>query len=149
MFLFKPHRSARDYRGIRQEFSATLFQESHLVSLYHAAAFGSYRADFAIRNKRIPSAWGIFKYYALSAAGYKLTEGKEVFSLKKAKQEQVYNGLIDLFRDEGKLVGHYSRVADILEKMIQANGITTRERTRDFLRTEGVAQHFEEAIAKT
>ncbi len=54
MFIFQPHRAARDYRGIRKEFSEKIFRDEHSVVQYHVAAFASYKIDSAIRHKRVP-----------------------------------------------------------------------------------------------
>ncbi|PSJ64910.1 AIPR family protein [Kumtagia ephedrae] len=148
MFLSQPHRAARDYRGIRKEFSSQIFQETHFVPLYHAAAFASYRADFALRNRRINGSWGIYKYYALAAAGQRLGGEHDVFSLKKSKQEAIATAIIELFRDEASLVKHYKEVVSILEKIAGLTHAASRERLRDFLRTESVASQFSQALKK-
>lgn len=148
MFLFQPHRSARDYRGIRREFSSKIFQDTHSVIPYHTAAFAAYRTDFAIRNKRVPSSWGIYKYYVLSSLGKKLTGGQEIFSMKKARQETICNEIIQIFADEQKMVDHYSKVAGILDVMIENSAANTREKIRDFIRTESVSTQFDNEFGK-
>jgi hypothetical protein len=146
MFLGQPHRAARDYRGIRKEFADRIFQENHLVPLYHAAAFASYRADFALRNKRIPGHWGIYKYYSLAAAGRKFTNGQDAFSLKKGRQEQIATNIVELFKDETRLLEHYKSVVASLGNITSLTAPTSRERLRDILRTESVALQFSQAI---
>ena len=140
--------SARDYRGIRQEFSSKIFQQGHSVVPYHAAAFASYKTDFAIRNKRVSNEWGIYKYYVLSALSRQLTAGKEIFELKRAKQEEICRTLIDTFANEDALVALYTRVAKILDKMISDNSVSTREKIRDYIRTDTVAKAFETEFLK-
>ena len=148
MFLFQPHRSARDYRGIRQEFSSKIFQVGHSVVPYHVAAFASYKTDFLIRNRRVPNAVGIYKYYVLSALGRQLTGGKEIFELKRSKQEEICSALIDTFINEDALVILYTKVSKILDKMIATNAINTREKVRDYIRTDATAKAFESEFLK-
>lgn len=153
MFLFRPHRSARDYRGIRREFSSKIFQESHSVIPYHVAAFAAYRTDFVIRNKRVPSTWGIYKYYVLSSIGRKVTHGRDIFEIKKSFQEKMCSDILSVFSDEQSMLDHYGKVAEILDKMIAEGGVSTREKIRDFLRTESVStlfhQEFDQVMNET
>lgn len=142
MFLFQPHRSARDYRGIRREFASKIFQENHSVIPYHVAAYLSFKADFLTRNRRVPSSWGIYKYYLLSTIGQKFTEGKDIFSLPKRKQESICEIIIENCLSENYLVEAYGRVAHILDGMISGSEVTTRERVRDFIRTDSVSAQF-------
>ncbi|HEV7325683.1 MAG TPA: AIPR family protein [Bosea sp. (in: a-proteobacteria)] len=143
MFLFQPHRAARDYRGIRKEFSERIFQDAHSVVPYHTAAFAAYRTDFVIRNRRLPNSWGIYKYYVLASIGYKLAGAKDVFSLNKAKIAIICTEITKIFLDEDLLLSHYTKVAEILNRMIVDSGIEGRERIRDFIRSETVAKNFE------
>lgn len=148
MFLFKPHRSARDYRGIRQEFAGKIFQADHQVTPYHSAAFAAYRTDFAIRNKKVQSTWGIYKYFVLAAAGRMATGGSDMFAMKKKDAEVVCGKINELFADEASLLAHYSKVASILDGYLASDGISGREKVRDFIRTEAVAARFETSLAQ-
>lgn len=147
MFLFQPHRSARDYRGIRREFASKIFQETHSVIPYHIAAYLSFKADFLTRNKRVPSSWGIYKYYLLSAIGQKFTEGKDIFSLPKRKQESICEKIIESCLSESYLIDQYTRVAQMLDGMIASSEVTTREKVRDFIRTDSVSAQFNKQLA--
>jgi AIPR protein len=145
-FLFQPHRAARDYRGVTNEFSKQIFQENHSVIPYHAAAIANYRIDFLTRNKRIEGDWRIFKYYVLSSIGSKATKGATVFNLRKGEQDAVSRAIIDLCSNEDKLVEHYAMIANILEQMIDAAKIDTRERVRDYIRSDAVFKDFESKL---
>lgn len=148
MYLHQPHRAARDYRGVIQEFSSKIFRDVHSVVPYHAAAYASYRTEFAIRNKRVPSEWGIYKYYLHSSIGQLLTKGAEIFSLKKSEQEKISNSVLQLFSDENELITHFKKVAGILDKMIASRPLATREMVRDFIRTDAASKEFEAEYAK-
>jgi hypothetical protein len=142
MFIFQPHRAARDYRGIRKEFSEKIFRDEHSVVPYHVAAFASYKIDFAIRNKRVPRDWGIYKYYVLAMIGREFTGSKEIWDLKKSKQETICENIITLVSDENKLVEQFTKAANTLGEMIDGANLGTREKTRDYIRSESVADIF-------
>jgi hypothetical protein len=142
MFMFQPHRAARDYRGIRKEYSSRLFQTDHSVRLYHAAAFANYRLDFAIRNRRVDRSWGIYKYYVLFMLGKELSKNDDVFSLSSKKQDQVAAGIIEVASDEERLVKKFTKSAEVLDGLIKAAKLDTREKIRDFIRSESVTSTY-------
>ncbi len=142
MFLFQPNRAARDYRGIRKEFSSKIFQDDHSVVPYYTAAFASYRIDFAIRNNRVPREYGIYKYYVLSKIGRNFTENKDIFSLKTNKQDAICAKLMTLLSNEEKFIAEFKNTAKILDKLIKSAKLDTREKVRDYIRSESVAEKF-------
>lgn len=146
MFLFQPHRSARDYRGIRREFASKIFQDGHSVIPYHIAAYLSFKIDFLTRNKRVPSSWGIYKYYLISSIGQQFTDSKDIFSMKRGKQDSVCDNIIGFCTDEEKLTKKFGDVASLLDEMIKSAEISTREKIRDFIRTESVSNQFNRDI---
>jgi hypothetical protein len=143
MFLFQPHRAARDYRGVAKEFADKIFQEQHSVIPYHAAAFAIYKLDFAVRNAKVSAAHGIYKYYVLSAFGHQFSQGKSIFSQTKRDQEKIGRAIIDVLQDETKLVAGFKKVAHVLDELIQKQGITEREKIRDYIRGDGVCKVFD------
>ena len=46
------------------------------------------------------------------------------------------------------MVALYTRVAKILDKMISDNSVSTREKIRDYIRTDTVAKAFETEFLK-
>lgn len=142
MFLFQPHRSARDYRGIRREFASKIFQQNHSVIPYHVAAYLSFKADFLTRNKRVNPAWGIYKYYLLSYIGQKISGGKDTFSMTKKKQDNVCEEVYRDYIDETHLISEFTLVGNALDKMIQTAAVSSREKIRDYIRTESVSTQF-------
>lgn len=148
MFLYRPHRAARDYRGIRKEFEEEVFQESHQVRPYHCAALASYRFDFLLRNNRIDRNWGVYKYYWMSALGGEFAEGKNIFSLKKGKQDKVCDDIVSVLMDEAKLIKNVNKVAGLLNKMVSEKPLKNREQLRDALRSEAFAKQFAREVAR-
>lgn len=142
MFMFQPHRAARDYRGVRKEFASKLLQPDHSVKVYHAAAYASYKLDFAIRNKRVARSWGIYKYYVLYAIGRNASAGVEVLDAPRKRQDKVAQAILDLVSDENSVAAEFSKVASIIDGLIQNAGLDTREKIRDYIRSETVAIEF-------
>ncbi len=146
MFLFQPHRAARDYRAVSEEFSQQIFQEQHSVIPYHAAAYATYRMDFAVRNGRVKNSHSILKYFVLSAIGHKFSKGKKIFIQSKKEQDKIGRAIIESLKDEAQLVQIINSVADVLNEMIAKQGITEREKIRDFIRNDGVNKVFQAVL---
>lgn len=104
--------------------------------------------DFAIRNGKVSAKHGIYKYYVLSAFGHRFSQGKGVFTQNKKEQEKIGRAIIAALRDEAQLVAGYGRVAQVLDEMIQKQGITEREKIRDFIRGDGVCKAFDAELDK-
>ncbi|MEL6508723.1 MAG: AIPR family protein [Pseudomonadota bacterium] len=146
MFMYQPHRAARDYRGIKKEFSNVLFQSKHSVKLYHAAAFTSYKLDFAIRNRRVDRAWGIYKFYVLYMIGRQYAGEGKVFDQKRKMQDQIASEIISFAEDEDRLVNEFSKCAEVLDRLISEAKLETREKIRDHIRSESVSKEFTKSL---
>lgn len=146
MFMYQPHRAARDYRGIRKEFSSVLFQSEHSVKVYHAAAYVSYKLDFFIRNRRVDQSWRIYKFYVLYMIGRGLAGTNNIFQHKRKKQDQIAAAIIELATDEDKLVEEFTKCAGVLDRLIEDAGLDTREKIRDYIRSESVAKEFAKVL---
>ena len=142
MFMYQPHRAARDYRGIRNEFASKLFQPEHSVKTYHAAAYVSYKLDFAIRNRRVERAWGIYKYYVLYTMGRKTAGDQNIFEQNEKNQDKIAESIIKLAEDEDNLVEVFSTCAKALIELIEDANLDTREKIRDYIRSESVSKEF-------
>jgi hypothetical protein len=65
MYLFEPNRAARDFRAIRREYDALIFQDDHSVIPYHIACLANYKFEFLVRNQRVDRSRRIYKLYVL------------------------------------------------------------------------------------
>ena len=142
MFIFQPHRAARDYRGIRKEFGLKLFQSGHNVIPYHAAAYVNYKLDFLIRNKRVERSWGIYKFYVLYTLGKKMSGGNDIFTVRPKEQERICEEIISFALDEDKLLDLFSKVEAEMSQLVKSASIETREKVRDYIRSESVLGQF-------
>ena len=144
--LFQPHRAARDYRGIISEYESKLFQEEHDVRIYHAACFLYYRLEFLWRNQRIDSRYKTFRFYLICAVGLLVTQGRNVFTMKKAKIDQVANNIIALSKSEQSLIEAVLKTVSIIEKRLKEMEPLTQEQIRDTIRSESFSVEFRKNI---
>ncbi len=142
MFFHQPHRAARDHRGIRSEFSGRIFTEGHNVELYHIAALALYKFDFLVRTAKIDRSRVIFRFYALYALFRKHWKTPDILDAAPKSQKKVRDAVIAVLNDNEKFSAQIEEVAGHLEKIISEAGITTREKIRDYIRTESVVGEF-------
>lgn len=145
--LFQPQRAARDYRGILAEYEKMIFLDDQDVRIYHAVAYLYYRLEFLWRNQRIENSYKTFRYYILAGVGLKLTQAKNVFSMKKAKLGSVSEAIIELCKDEEGLKKAVADIVAIVEGQLKAIGVTTQEKVRDTIRSETFATTFRDNVA--
>ena len=138
MFFYQPHRAARDHRGIRKEFSGRIFSEDHNVELYHVAALALYKFDYLVRTAKVDRSRVIFRFYALYALVRRYWKTPDVLDAAPKKQKIVKDAVISVLNDNDKFSSQIEEVASHLEKIISESGITTREKIRDYIRTESV-----------
>jgi hypothetical protein len=147
--LFQPQRAARDYRGLLSEYEKVIFLDDQDVRVYHAVAYLYYRLEFLWRNLRIENSYKTFRYYILSGIGLKLTQGKDVFSMKKGTLTATCEAFISLCKDEDSLKSAVSEIVNIVEERLKALGITNQERIRDTIRSETFVTGFRERLVPT
>ena len=148
MYLYQPHRAARDYRGIRKEFASAIFQENHGVELYHAAALANYKFEFAIRNQKVDRNWRVYKYYALYALVRELWPTANLLSAPRKSQDKVLGEIMMIVGSEDKFYEFITNTATVLGGLVDRAKLDTRERVRDFIRSDTFAQTFTEARFK-
>lgn len=146
-FLFQPHRAARDYRGIRSEYEKKIFLDDHNVEIYHTAAYANYKFEFLVRNKKIRRSWRIYKFFTLFALGDEATSGKDIFGVGKAQQKKACNSMLETLAKEDLLLAHVERCCTALDTLVEAAKLDTREKLRDYIRSETVIPLFKRELA--
>ena len=141
--LFQPQRAARDYRGIVSEYESSMFLDDHDVRIYHAVAYLYYRLEFLWRN-RIESTSKTFRYYILAAIGLRLTNGRNVFAIKKKERELIEEEIIKLSKDELALKKEVSSIVKNIEDQLKKLGAISQEKIRDTIRSESFYLAFKE-----
>ncbi|HIF9259862.1 TPA: AIPR family protein [Photobacterium damselae] len=146
MFFYQPNRAARDHRGIRKEFSDKIFSEDHNVELYHVAALALYKFDYLVRTGKVDRTRVIFRFYALYALVRKYWKTPDILDSSPKTQKKVTQAVLEILNENDKFSTHIEDVAIQLEAIISESGITTREKIRDFIRTESVAEEFTQRL---
>ncbi|MER8973416.1 AIPR family protein [Mesorhizobium sp. M0800] len=144
--LFQPQRAARDYRGILSEYENVIFLDEQDVRIYHAVAYLYYRLEFLWRNQRIENGYKTFRYYILAGIGLRLTEAKNVFTMKKGKLASVSDALLELCKNEDGLKDAVTDIVKLVEERLKDMGVATQERIRDTIRSETFASMFRERV---
>ncbi|MGI2153621.1 AIPR family protein [Shewanella oncorhynchi] len=142
MFFYQPHRAARDHRGIRNEFSTRIFTEGHSVELYHIAALALYKFDYLVRAAKVDRSRVIFRFYALYALFKKHWKTPNILDAPPKSQKKVGSAVIAVLNSNDIFAAHIEEVATHLEEIISKSNITTREKVRDYIRTESVVDEF-------
>ncbi|SJK83738.1 AIPR family protein [Halomonas elongata] len=146
MFFYQPHRAARDHRGIRKEFSRKIFSESHNVELYHLAAFALYKFDYLIRSGKVDRSRVIFKFYALYALIKSYWRTPDILDAPSRSQKKVRNSVISILDNNERFVGHIEEAVGHLENLTAEAGATSREKIRDYIRSESVVDEFNKRL---
>lgn len=142
MFFYQPHRAARDHRGIRKEFSKRIFSNNHNVELYHLSALSLYKFDYLIRSGKVDRSRVIFRFYALYALVKRYWNTPDVLDASSKSQKKVKDAVFAVINDNDKFAVQIEEVASHLERIITESGITSREKIRDYIRTESVVDEF-------
>ncbi|MEL0623358.1 AIPR family protein [Marinomonas arenicola] len=142
MFFHQPHRAARDHRGIRSEFSERIFTEGHNVELYHIAALALYKFDFLVRTGKVDRSRVIFRFYALYALFRKNWKTPDILDAPPRSQKKVKESVMQTLNDNEKFSRQIEDVSRHLDEIIAEAEITTREKIRDYIRTESVVGEF-------
>ncbi len=142
MFFHQPHRAARDHRGIRNEFADRIFTEGHNVELYYVAALALYKFEFLVRTAKIDRSRAIFKFYALYALFKEHWNSSDVLDAPLKSQKKVKDAVLSVLNDSERFLSKVEDVSIHLEEMISDAGMTSREKIRDYIRTESVVTEF-------
>lgn len=142
MFFYQPHRAARDHRGIRKEFSERIFSDNHNVELYHMAAYALYKFDYLVRTAKVDRSRVIFRFYALYALVRKYWKNPDILDTKAKNQKQVKDKIFLILNDNDRFAELIDEVGLKLEKIIAESNVNTREKIRDYIRTENVVEEF-------
>ena len=75
MFLNEPHRTTRNFAGIKAKVGKDIFAKDQRMELYYTAAYALYKSRFAIRTGRIrrefsPAIFHIILVLRILIAGY-------------------------------------------------------------------------------
>lgn len=67
MFLNEPHRTTRNFKGLKAKLGTEIYAKDQQMEPYHTAAFAYYKIDFMLRNGRLATKFSPAKYHILFA----------------------------------------------------------------------------------
>jgi hypothetical protein len=136
MFLNEPHRTTRNFSGMKAKVGKEIFVKDHRMELYYTAAYALYRSRFSIRTGRIkrefsPAIYHIILVLRILIAGY----DRPAF---KAKNASVYcNKIISGLYDPSSCDEYIIKAAQLVEA---AGGSLDRDEIRTEPFTERVVE---------
>jgi hypothetical protein len=135
--LGAPHRAARNYRSEIKDRVESVFGEKSDVRPAYAMAYLHYRLEFLWRNQKIPAATKIYRYFIIDAVCLSSLHSQNFVRLSSKDQTRFSEDVIKTASDESELVAKVTEVCSILDKRVNAIGITdSREKLRDTIRSE-------------
>lgn len=151
MYLFEPHRAARDFRRIMVEYNDLIFLEDHDVEPCHLAAYANYKFDFLIRNRRVDREFNIFKYYVFCAMGLQYCRTRSIFCVNRNEKRHICDRIASLVSNEEEFRNYCAGVFVVTKNLIErkySKGVPpTREQLRDTLRLDGFNKEFQNQLS--
>lgn len=146
VFFFQPNRAARDHRGIRTEFKNKIFAQEHSVELYHMAALSLYKFDYLIRTSRVNRAYVINKFFILYALVRQFWDRPNLLEAKEKQRSKVHKSVMAIILDNEAYVAHIEKVSSHINNLVSAEVLKSREKLRDYIRTESFFENFENSF---
>jgi AIPR protein len=67
MFLAEPHRTTRNYSGLKDQVGKTIFGKGHRMEPYYTAAFALYKLEYLFRNGKMDPKYKAARFHILLA----------------------------------------------------------------------------------
>ena len=148
VFFFQPNRAARDHRGIRTEFKNKIFAQEHSVELYHMAALSLYKFDYLIRTSRVDRAYVINKFFILYALIRQFWDKPNLLEAKERQRSKVHKSVMAIILDNDTYVAHIEKVSSHINNLVPSDVLKSREKLRNYIRTESFFDNFESSFFK-
>jgi hypothetical protein len=136
MFLNEPHRTTRNFAGLKAKVGKEIFVKDHRMDLYYTAAYALYKTRFSIRTARIkrefsPAVFHIILVLRILIAGY------ERPSFKAKSAASYCSKILKVLYDQALCDDYIVRAAVLVE---QAGGSLDRDDIRTEPFTERVVK---------
>ena len=95
-----------------------------------------------VRSGKIDRTRVIFRFYALYALVRKYWKTPDILDAPIKSQKKVTTAIIAVLKNNDEFASQIEETATHLENIISDSGITSREKIRDFIRTESVVDEF-------
>lgn len=98
MFLSEPHRTTRNYKGIRAKIGTSIFGKGHKTEPYYCSAFALYRLESLFRSRRLEAKYKPARFHILMAARM-LAEESAPPRIESNEMERYCKGLMEVLWD--------------------------------------------------
>ena len=144
MFLNEPHRTTRNFKGVKAKIGKDIFVKDQRMELYYTAAFALYKTRFCIRSNRIgrefsPATFHILLVLRILIAGFERPN-------LRAKNASVYCKKIwEILHDQARCEEYVIKAARLVE---EAGGGLDRDDVRTEPYTERVIAKAKECFGR-
>ena len=142
MFLNEPHRTTRNYRGLRARIGSSIFGKGHKSEPYYCSAFALYKLESLFRSKKLEPKFKPARFHILLAARM-LAKGIEPPNIQSNEMERYCKSLMDVLWDPKSAEELIIRAASIIEQVAAGNFQRDNIRTEPF--TRKVVDHCQAA----
>jgi hypothetical protein len=137
MFLNEPHRTTRNFGGLKAKVGTGIFAKNQRMEPYYVAALALYRIEFLFRNGKLDPKYKPARYHIVLALRL-LIAGFEMPNIGANAMEAYCKTMSDVLQDVIKAEEYVGEAAKIIEQC--ANGIIDRDSIRTEPFTEKVIQ---------
>jgi hypothetical protein len=137
MFLNEPHRTTRNYAGLKKKIGADILHKDHKLEPYYAAALGWYKIESLFRSGKLEPKFKPARFHIMMAARI-IGVGDEMPLMSSNKMEKYSNSLIEIFQSPEKSEAVLMNAANLVEEVASGNF------NRDNIRTEPFTDRVKE-----
>jgi hypothetical protein len=145
MFLNEPHRTTRNYAGLKKKVGTEIFHKDHKMETYYVAALAWYKLEYFFRSGKLEAKFKPARFHILMAARL-LSVGDEMPGMNSNKMEKFANHLTNVLQSAEKSEVLIMSAALIVEKAAAGDFNRDNIRTEPF--TEKVVALSKEARGK-
>ena len=131
MFLNEPHRTTRNYKGLRAKIGTSIFGKGHRSEPYYCSAFSLYKLESLFRSKKLEAKFKPARFHILLAARM-LANGIEPPNIQSNEMERYCKGLMGMLWDPKIADDLITRAADVIEIVAAGNFQRVNIRTEPF-----------------
>lgn len=130
MFLDDAHRAARYYSDLRAQVGSKIFNDSHKLEPYYAAAYASYKLEFLFRNSLLPLYYKPARYHLLMALRY-IIGGSEMPSWNANKMVKYANSIAEVMWSDDDAVDAFKDAIAAVDVALNGDSLS-----RDVVKTQ-------------
>ncbi len=144
MFLNEPHRTTRNFGGLKAKVGTGIFAKNQRMEPYYVSAFALYRIEFLFRNGKLETTYKPARYHIMLALRI-LIAGFEMPSVTANAMQGYCNTISDVLQDAAKAEEYIAAAAKIVDNC--AGGVIDRDNIRTEPFTDKVISAAKGAVA--